>query len=219
MIKQLSQLKEKLSQSDRKWLLLDVDNTLSATRVVYFQTLMQEHSNPEGLTLEELRAKYRQSSRVPYWSDEKAQAIMLKLKDDPAMHANLDILTNAYESIKEINEVLPIAAYLSARPESLAEATQSWVSKHDLPQAEIVLMPNYITNHSAWKSEVLEFLWPEVLGIVDDDLGLITELRPEYKGHLFVYDYAGQEDREGFNIHHCADWTAVAAKIKHILNA
>jgi hypothetical protein len=213
MLKELHELKLKLQSTGKKYLLLDIDDTISHTKKMYFETLMRDHSNPENLTVDEMIARYNLTNFVSYWADEKSFEIHNRLMANAEAHADLELREGALESINKINEKLAIAGYLSARPEVIHQTTKDWIQRKGLPEAEVILRPNYVNDSNAWKAAVLEFLWPEVIGIVDDNQGLVDKLHRGYQGVLFVYNYAGQNDREGFNIVHCADWESVVEKV------
>lgn len=213
MIAKVAELKSSLLASGKVGLALDIDNTLSQTRNVYFTRFVEELGNPENLTFAEYREKYGHSSKVPYWQTEKGQALGAALTYDEDHHFAVTLVTGADESIRQIAEIIPIACYLTARPEVLERITKEWIAKHRLPKAPVILRPDYVQDENAWKADVLEYLFPQVTGIVDDHPLLPDRLSLGYKGTIYVYEspYPG---REGLDIVHCIDWQNVVAEIK-----
>lgn len=213
MISEVAKLKSDLVAANRVGLALDIDNTLSQSRIIYFNELIEKIGTPENLTATELMAKYTYTRDVSYWQTEEARALMEKLVVDEESHSTLELISGADDSIREISKLVPIVAYITARPEVLSRITYEWLKKHNLPEAPVILRPQYVLDEQAWKAEVLEFLYPQVTGIVDDHPVLPDKLSLDYKGTVYVYasPYPG---REGLDIVHCTDWASVASEVK-----
>ena len=65
----LKQIKQILKRKKIHGIALDIDETLSATFRNWVERLLEEH-NDEGLTTEEMMAKYRYFRDVPYWQND-----------------------------------------------------------------------------------------------------------------------------------------------------
>ena len=66
-----------------------------------------------------------------------------------------------------------------------------------------------------WKARVLEYLYPYINSVIDDDADLITHLNEEYNGRIYLFSYEKiASDKR--NIFCCKDWESVIASIKHV---
>ncbi len=194
----------------QKGILLDIDETLSHTRVRYFEMYVKELGNPEQLTYETFVKNYGHTSRVPYWKTHpKFEELNGTITVNESVHANVELISGVDDYLRRLGQIVPIAGYLTARPNVLQNVTEQWIAKHGLPMAPTILCPRYVGNKHAWKAEILDYLEDEVLGIVDDNQDLLPEISNGYKGTIFVYEYAGQIDRPELDIVPCADWESV----------
>ena len=64
-----------------------------------------------------------------------------------------------------------------------------------------------------WKAKVLEYLYPEVLGIVDDNPNLVKNLSKSYKGTIFLYDHT-ETERKDIKVVPCRYWNQVLIEVK-----
>jgi hypothetical protein len=85
--------------------------------------------------------------------------------------------------------LVPIVAYLTVRPQLVLTATAKWLKKHNLPEATIIARPDNIPYEQGniWKAAMLEKLYPQIIGIVDDNPGLVDALSETYPGVVFMY--------------------------------
>jgi hypothetical protein len=217
MIKEIFDLKQSLEKSKIQGIALDIDETLSATLPYWFKAMQENFGNPEGLSILELIKKYRFFKNVPYWQSPEAWELARKLRDSNGLQIDLDVLKDADKYIKKIIEIIPVVAYITARPEGVLSGTKQWLEKNNFPKAPIIALPKYITTENAnlWKGEVLEFLYPQVLGIIDDNYEILDYVKTYYQGHIFLYDTKPENfptSRE--RVYICPDWDSVISQIK-----
>ena len=214
MLTEVYQLKQNLKRKSFRGLALDIDETLSATLVHWTKQLQKKFGNPEGLTAKEIITKYRYAQGVPYWQTEAAYLYMQKLREDNALQERLGILKQADKFILQIAKIVPIVAYITVRPESVIPGTKVWLTKHKFPQVPIIAMPKYIRHSEGnnWKAEVLEYLYPEVQGLIDDNPKIIKALDSHYQGKIYLYDHP-QRVRSRIKVLNCPDWPAVIKKL------
>ncbi len=213
MLKEIFALKTSLQSVGKKGLALDIDETLSITRDSYFAALMEQIANPENLTVAELVKKYMYSWNVPYWNTAEAEALRASLIVNEDHHANVALIHGADKAIQEIGKHVEIVAYITARPDVLRVVTEAWIAKHHLPKAPVILKPDYATDNNAWKAAVLDFLYPEVNGIIDDNPGLPARLPVDYLGTIYVYENAYTEETS-LDVVNCPDWESVISQVK-----
>lgn len=208
-------LKRKLKRIGIKGLALDIDDTLSATRESFFEEISKKIDNPEGLTGKELSKKYKHTDNVPYWPEDKIINFAEIINNMSEFQDNLPLIENANKVVREINKIIPIVAYITVRSKSLNSGTKKWLEKHGFPKAVIIGRPRNIAriNGNKWKAKVLEYLYPQVVGIVDDNPGLTKFFGKKYKGTVFLYDNEDAE-RKDINVIPCEDWKTVAKKVK-----
>jgi 5'(3')-deoxyribonucleotidase len=209
-----AELKEKLQRQNRKGLALDIDETLSITARYWMKELHKKFGNPENLSVDELVKKYKYTHEIPYWMEEEHTQWIEDAMHSTEINESLELIENANHSVNKIHTILPIVAYISARPESIRDVTKQWLNKHDFPQADIILRPRDVdpNKSNTWKAAVLEEVYPEVIGIVDDNIGLAKKLSATYKGTLYLYDIDKCE-RNDIDIICCKTWNDVYTQI------
>lgn len=127
----------------------------------------------------------------------------------------LPLIEDVDKYIKQISEVVEIVAYITTRPSVVKNGTAKWLTKHKFPQAPIITRPSYIphSNGNEWKADVLTFLYPNVIGIIDDNPSLVKFLPNDYKGKIFQYD-CDSVSRNNLEVFACKDWETVVDTIK-----
>ncbi len=205
----LQSLKEKLRTSP-PGLALDIDDTLSQTWAYWGKEMLQRFGNPEGLTWEEIRHKYRRCENVPYWQTDEARAWMEASRRGGDYYEELERIHGSHECIYRIQEHLPIHLYLTARSIEMLDVTKAWLAKHGYPDVEVISRPLDVPYEDTyrWKSSVLMELYPSIVGIVDDDANLPSHVPAEYPGVIYIL---GKEtnDRNDIRVHHCPTWEDV----------
>lgn len=130
---------------------------------------------------------------------------------------DIALTENASELVQKINEIIPIVAYITARPSSVVKGTKHWHDKHKFPKAPVITRPDNVTfdDRSKWKARVLEDMYPEVMGIVDDHRKLADNLSKNYGGILFLYNTT-ENKRSDINIIPCKTWEDVYVAVRSI---
>ncbi len=207
-------LKLQLVEKNIKGIALDIDETLSWTIGWWVQNMQELFGNPENLSIAELIKKYRYTQNVPYWQTDEALKWMEEHRSSNAVQEQLPLIPDVHQYVLKIGKIVPVIAYITVRPESVIQGTKNWLTKHNFPEAPVIARPKSV-DHTAgneWKAEVLSYLYPNILGIVDDNPGLIQHLAESYKGTVFVYEN-DPPLRERLDIVHCRDWQSVVEAV------
>ncbi len=173
----------------RQALAWDIDGTLAVGEAYWHQLLCERFGNPAGLTFEEALAKYRYLQLVPQWNNPEAHAFMHELATSAETHLNLPVMPGALEAVKKIHtQKYVTGCYLTARLETMEECSAAWGKNNGFPHAPVFARPAdvAVTDSARWKAEVLEFLYPEIVGIVDNDRHLPRHFDPGYQGRLWI---------------------------------
>ena len=195
-------------------LAVDIDETLAWTIGYWIEEMQNKFGNPENLTIKEMVEKYRYTQNVPYWQhDEALKWVDEKINSNETQEC-IPLIEGSSAYLNRINQIVPIVAYITARPERVIEGTKNWLTKHNFPLAPVICRPNELDhgNGNEWKAKVLEELYPKVLGIIDDNAKLLQFLNLDYKGRVFMYDH---HDNLGFPYAvACKDWLTVYQEVK-----
>lgn len=178
---------------------LDIDDTLSATNQFWVEKLAEHFGKPDDFSHEEIVSRYLYMEHVPFWQTAEAFAWMEMARKSDEIQEALPLIENAKHIVEQLHKIVPIAAYITARPEQVRKGTLNWLSRHSFPEAPLIMRPEH-SDHAdgnKWKAELLASLYPTVWGIVDDNPGIIAHLPDEYEGTVFLY---GRENVEKTNI-------------------
>jgi len=217
--KHYGELKEYLVKSNITSICLDVDDTITTANLFFAERFHVIFSNPEGLSPREFIAKYRYVRNVPYWQDPyKQQAIEECFSSGGYIHL-YPPMPKARESVLETDKTIPIVAYLTGRPDRFYQPTITWLEKHGFPKRMVIMEPKQsvleelcIDDGDEWKAKLLEFLFPEVVGSIDDNIDVVRNLSQDYKGLIFLYSHsAGYEGIK--NVICCPDWEETKTEI------
>jgi len=215
MVTKIDEFKDSLSSKGVSGLALDIDETLSYTLLHWVEQLQINFGNPEKLTVKELIQKYRYMDHVPYWQTTEALEWMQWARTSNKLQAELPLIENSNIAARKIDEIIPISLYLTVRPMSVVKGTVQWLTTHNFPVGSLMLRPDGTKREDGnkWKAEVLEILFPEIGGIVDDNSGLVKNLSSKYKGVVYLYNY-DESPRQDINVIPCKNWGAVLTQIK-----
>jgi len=215
MLKEIYDLKRTLSEKNISGIALDIDETLSITVNWFAEKMLTKFGNPENLTVTELITKYKYTYNVPYWQHQEALDWVAEQIESNELQEQLPIIENANTYVNEINLHVPIVAYITNRPETVLSGTKNWLAKHNFSQAPIIARENYIPHlvGTTWKATVLEFLYPQVKAIVDDNASLVKALSKNYPGRVYLYDNK-ESPRNDIDIVVCKTWQDVVNRIK-----
>lgn len=213
--KEVVALKRKLRKNKVCGLALDIDDTVSGTVAVWMEKMVLVLGNPENLSIEDLVAKYGYGSKINCWSKTAYESATMLVRYSNEFYEDLPLIDGVKDSIIKINQVIPIAAFITARPKGVRNGTKKWIKKNGLINVPVIDRPMGISleQQTKWKARVLEYLYPEIQGIVDDNLGLVNCLNKKYKGKVFLY---GQTEtiNDSISVVPCKDWTEVLTKVK-----
>ena len=201
-------LREKLASEGVRGIALDIDETLSGTIYYWIAQYQKKYGNPEGLTATRLYQKYRYAENIPYWAEqEDFQEFTESMSRSNDVLEALELVENANQMVQKISSVVPVVAYITARPGEVIRGTRKWLEKHGFPLKPIMTRPDGL-DHSqrhVWKAGVLHEMYPWVLGIVDDSAGLVDHLPDEYQGTVYLYDHT-QEPETDIRAFACRNW-------------
>ncbi len=195
-------------------LAVDIDETLSWTIGFWVESMQAKFGNPEQLTVKEMVEKYRYTQNVPYWQHAEALAWIDEKINSNATQEDIPLIEGSSAYLNRINQIVPVAAYITARPVRVASGTKNWLQKHNFPDAPLICRPDEImhSNGNEWKAGVLQELYPSVLGIIDDNAKLLQYLGPDYSGRVFLYDH---HDNLGYPyVVACKDWLQVYTAVQ-----
>ncbi len=220
MLNQLFDLKKKLQTNNLKGLAVDIDETLSFTLKIWFKEMSEAFGNPEKLSIPELIAKYRYFQNVPYWQGKEMWDHAVKLTYDNELQTKIEVLGEADKYLPELHKQIPVLVYVTSRPVEVIPGTKIWLKKHGFPEAEIIARPNFVmhANQHQWKADVLEFLSPNIIGLIDDNYELLKHLDPKYQGDLFIFALSQLPKdfpiaSKDFKLHFCPKWSDVSHEV------
>ena len=156
---------------------------------------------------------------APEWKTEMALDRIQYMSHSSEFNETIPLIENSNHISNKINKFIPIVAYITARPETTTVGTIKWLLKNDFPKVELINRINKTwesnsLNRNAWKAKVLSYLYPEVIGIVDDDYGLLAELEKlDYKGVHYLYGKQREEIKSHKNLVICPTWQDVLVAV------
>lgn len=216
----VAKFKDDLKTQGLKGLALDIDETLSDTNTHWVEHMFQFHV-PENMTKEDVIGKYKFVEKVPEWQTEETSKHIEEMIHSNEFNESVPLIKGADKFVNEIHKIIPIVAYITARPETVVEGTLKWLKKHGFPEAELIVRSKYISlenfnlEKNRWKAGVLRDLFPEVVGIVDDNVLLAHELEKlNYEGTLYLYGSQVEafDDKKGVVV--CPAWPDVLDAIR-----
>ena len=211
--------KQKLIGENRQGLVLDIDETLSWTIGTWVEQLQKRFGNPENLSIKELAVKYRYTDRVPYWQTPEAFEWMEKAREDNKLQEEFIPILEAKEGVEKLQKIVPVLGYLTTRPRTVLEGTKRWLAKEGFPEVDVLARPAEVTSGEGdkWKAEVLNFLYPQVRGIVDDKLAVAEYLPKGYRGMVFLYNNS-EANVKGIKVVSCPTWEVVCEQVRLALS-
>lgn len=206
----VSELKASLINSGCRGLVLDIDETLSATNVAWFRKLEKQFGNPDSRPLKDLIAEYHLAEHVPFWQTEEALEWMQQQRDDPKAQDDLPLVPGAVEGVHALRKVIPIVGYCTVRPVNTDEDTIEWLRENGFPDLPVVAKPVDVpfSEGNKWKAAALHELWPEVMGIVDDNPMVPSFAGKDYPGTIYLITYT-ECPPEASHAIPCSSWPDV----------
>jgi len=202
-------------------LAVDIDETLSWTIGYWIAEMQKRFGNPENLSIPEMITKYRYVQNVPYWQTEEAATWIHEQIHSNELQTQLPLIEDSHHNLSQIAKIIPIAAYMTIRPEVTRAGTQEWLNTHAFPKAQLICKPTEIAHEDGnkWKAQTLASFYPQILGIIDDNAKLLEFLPTDYQGTIFLYTHT--ETTSKLNVVPCVNWsdvlTQVTAKFKPLL--
>ncbi len=191
-MEEMRELKKSLQEQGRTGLALDIDETLSDTGPHWWDHMMKFHV-PQGMSYEQLLKEFKFIEDVPEWSTEAAKDHIAKTLESNEFNETIPLLHESNVMVNKLDELIPVVAYITARPDSVRRGTERWLEKHGFPKAPVILRPGKPGYHglatkNTWKAELLKELYPNVMGIIDDNPGLLDALADiDYQGTVYLY--------------------------------
>ncbi|HEX9804882.1 MAG TPA: hypothetical protein VGA67_04315 [Candidatus Dojkabacteria bacterium] len=186
-------------------LAVDIDDTIADTRRIWFELFHEKYGHEKSV--DELIPLYRQAEYVPEWNmaNPEEWAEKLILSDD--FNLNIKPRTDALEFISKVNEIMPIRAYVTGRPQRVKSVTEKWIKENLFPDAELILRPDDIDHYkrNKWKAEFIESKFPDISAIIDDEIGLAKSISADYPGKVYLFDY-NKGDLASSNVVEVPDW-------------
>ena len=188
-----NELKTYLAANVLSGIALDIDETLSWTVGHWLDEMIALFGNPENLTAKDMAIKYKLAQNVPYWQNRpEVDEWMKSRRVDNDMQKHISLIPDAKECVDTIvKNGVSIVAYLTVRPQCVLQGTQEWLLSRGFPNAPIVGKPDSVPFElgNTWKAELLPTLYPQVLGLVDDNPNVMKALDSNYKGKLYLFSH------------------------------
>jgi len=203
--------------SNKKGLAIDIDEVLSLTALSWMDIMRKKFGNPENLSADEFYKKYKLTKNVPYWQGSDEFDFLENMRVNNEFYENIPAIKDSALILNEINKIIPVSCYLTTRPEVIRGGTEKWLAENNFPTAEIIMRPENISSKDGnkWKAGVLQSLYPEVIGIIDDNPELIDFLSKDYEGTVFLYGFSKFEDHK-VAVVPCKDWENCLIKLKSL---
>jgi hypothetical protein len=187
----VEEFKASLASMGRTGLALDIDETLAATNVAWFERCIHLFGNPEGLSVQQLVAKYHYAQNNPAWQSDAAKDWMHQQREAPEAQDGLPLIEGAIQGVQQLQKELDgiFVGYLTVRPQKVNANTLQWLQECGFPDLPLLAKPNDIPYEQGnqWKAQALHSLYPNVTGIVDDNPQVPTFAGPHYQGTIFLF--------------------------------
>lgn len=218
---EISELKEKITIKGLKGLALDIDETLADSNTYWYENMLKFHAL-EGEDVKSLIERYKFVEEVPGWNTKEAFEHMHTLMHSEEFNETVPLIEDANHVVNKIDKKIPILVYITARPATVAEATKRWLKKHNFPEGHLITRSSEVgasetdlVDRNKWKARILSDLYPNIIGIIDDNKVLAEELQKlNYQGTLYLY---GQNSGDYKNYKHvisCPTWDSVLDNFK-----
>jgi hypothetical protein len=213
-------LKKELQTLGARGLALDIDETLADSNSHWFDHMFQFRPL-EGIDKREVIERYKFIEHVPGWGGPDALDRMSKLMHSDEFNATIPLIEDSNSIVNEIHSSIPVVAYITARPQTVRIGTLEWLEKHNFPKASLLMRPSEVgvskedvLQRNMWKAQSLLSLYPEVIGIVDDNLGLAYQLDAlKYPGTLYLYGPQTEVFEGNVNVIRCPTWKSVLSAV------
>ncbi|CAB9523176.1 expressed unknown protein [Seminavis robusta] len=219
----VEELKASLEQSNiRGGLVLDIDETLAATNVAWFERCLhlfgcsKEDTN---LNVPQLIDKYHLAQHNPHWNgNPDATQWMHEQREAPEAQDNLPLIPGAVQGVQQLlaSNNVNIVGYLTVRPQKVNANTRQWLQESGFPaDLPIVAKPDPVPfeQGNQWKAQALHQLWPQVHAIVDDNPKVPTFCGTDYPGTIYLFGRDQVEPAYQWAIP-CKTWEDVVTTVR-----
>lgn len=209
----IAAFKQQLKNSRTNGLVIDLDETLSWTMQYWVLELVKIFGNPRNLSVDEIIERIV-AQDIPFEKTEEAlRWMILALKSEELTEA-YPIIEGSDKAVERINQVIPVVGYLTLRETSIRNATARWLRKHGFPEKPVITRPDDLKAGEGmkWKAETLAYLYPQVIGTIDDTPDIIKYLPSDYKGSIFLYGNRPYP-RSDLKIIPCNTWNDIYKKV------
>ncbi len=206
--------KRQLESRETNGLVIDIDETVSWTQPQLVRELLKLFGNPRNLSVEEACESMARTRELPFEKPEAAIKWIVRALNSEERVEEYPIVKGSSEAVERIDRIIPIVGYLTLRRTRVRNATKRWLNKHGFPDAPVITRPNNLKTGEGmkWKARTLAYLYPQVIGIIDDNPDILDHLPSSYKGTIFLYgnpDYAGGD----LDVVPCGMWDDVYMKV------
>lgn len=198
----------------RRFIAVDIDETLCDTRRFWFTELSRLFGAPLNLSTDQLIEHFEYTDRVTMWQNPEAKSWLSEARCDSEIHRErLVPVVGAVQGMLSISEHFDIV-YMTMRPDTIIEATRDWLDSQQFPPGEIVASPAWLfdAERPAWKGRELLARHPGVVGLIDDHPDVVEAISPQYRGKVFLLGQA-VAPRTDIDVVPCRDWPAVVQQV------
>ena len=199
---------------------LDIDDTLSQTLLYWIEGLQEKFGGVENLSPREIVQKYKHTRNVPHWNTAEALEYITELCNSDSLQEVIPVMEDAVGAVRQIDTIIPIVAYITARPGTVLKGTKKWLKKQGFPDAPLITRPPSVSipDGIRWKAQTLISSFPNVQGIVDNDVALIDSLPAEYPGHFFLLHDDVQMKISHSRVVLCPNWKSVVKQVQTVFS-
>ncbi|MCX6722664.1 MAG: hypothetical protein NT094_01175, partial [Candidatus Staskawiczbacteria bacterium] len=178
-------------EKNTKGIAVDIDEVLSQTALSWMDIVNKKFGNSENLSAAELLKKYKLTRNVPGWQNGIINDFLESMRVSNEFYENIAVIENSIEYLNKIDKIIPVHCYLTTRPQVIFEGTKKWLKDNGFPDRDVIMKPNEIPTKdgNAWKVGVLDSLYPDIVGIIDDNPEVIDLLPETYKGTVLLYGH------------------------------
>ena len=199
---------------------LDIDDTLSQTLLYWIQGLQEKLGGLEDMSPAEIMKKIKHTRDVPEWNTPEAMEYITELCNEDSLQEVIPVVEGAIDGVQRINAIVPIVAYVTARPNTVINGTTKWLKKYGFPEAPLITRPSSVSipDGMKWKAEKLIASYPHIQGIVDNDIKLAEYLPSDYRGHFFLLSQASVSKDSLISLYVCPDWKSVVQQVEKVFS-
>lgn len=208
----ISALKNRLAATGRRGLVVDLDETISATIEHWAAELLEVFGNPGNLSPHDV-VRRMSNGDIPFDNPEEVTEWMIRALASEELTESYPIIEGADIALAKIDRVVPVVGYLTIRQDAVRAATQRWLTAHGFPDGPVITRPDGMqAGGMQWKAATLAALHPHVVAAIDDTADFIQYLPDDYPGTIFLY---GKPDhaQDRVDVVPCPTWDDVYARV------